>query len=92
MYWGEIIFLGNIGISYEIQLSFKERLTGVVCPQGCIMFRNVYFIPGTESISFREFRIILNAEVYFLPGFTKVDYFIPGSRYPAFRTLYAPEK
>ena len=55
------------------------------------MFRNVYFIQCTESISLRKFLVVLNAEVYFLPGFTKVDYFIMGSRYLAFVTLYAPE-
>ena len=57
-----------------------------------VMFRNVYFIPGTRSISFREFRVIFNAKVHFLPGFTKYAYFIPRSGYSAFGTLYTPEK
>ena len=58
--------------------------------QGCIMFRNVYFIPGTRSISFREFRVVFNAKVRFLPGITKYAYFIPRSGYMAFGTLYTP--
>ena len=58
--------------------------------QGCIMFRNVFFIPGNWSISFREFCVIFNAKVHFLPGFTKCAYFIPRSRYSAIGTLYTP--
>ena len=42
------------------------------------MFRNVYFIQCTESISLRKFLVVLNAEVYFLPGFTKVGFSFRG--------------
>ena len=51
---------------------FKMLYVRLKINQGCIIFRNVYFIPGTESISFQEFRVILNAEVHFLLSFTKL--------------------
>ena len=74
---------GYPGISDEF-ITFDDE-------QGCIMFRNVYFNPGDLSISFREFRVIFNAEVHFLPDCTELAYFNPVSGYPAFATLYAPD-